>query len=94
MNGAEIKKAALNKAKQVAGAAAANGNGQKKRRKGQDLKPIITTEGQKSQDSSPASGSSYVHGLVCLPPEIALLSLVPGIACIAGPYDKARNTLP
>lgn len=62
MNGADIKKAALNKAKQVANVA--NGNGQKKRRKGQDLKPIITTENQKSQDSSPASASSLGHGLV------------------------------
>ena len=58
MNGADIKKAALNKAKQVANAA--NGNGQKKRRK--DLKPIITTESQKSGESSPNSASSYVHG--------------------------------
>lgn len=45
MNGADIKKAAINKAKAVA--QAANGNsGKAKRRKGQDLKPIITTEGQ------------------------------------------------
>ncbi|KAI9805386.1 MAG: serine/threonine protein kinase, CMGC group [Phylliscum demangeonii] len=43
MNGDTIKKAAINKAKQVA-SAAANGNGGKKRRKGQDLKPIITME--------------------------------------------------
>ena len=53
MNGTDIKKAAINKAKQVA--QAANGNGGKKRRKGQDLKPIITTEKQGSQDASPAS---------------------------------------
>ncbi|KAF2761157.1 putative serine protein kinase Sky1 [Pseudovirgaria hyperparasitica] len=60
MNGAsDIKKAAINKAKQVA--QAANGNGQKKRRKGQDLKPIITTDGQKSSDNSPASNYSYNH---------------------------------
>ena len=59
MNGGDIKKAAINKAKQVATAAnnAANGNGGKKRRKGTDLKPIITTEGPQSADSSPvASG--------------------------------------
>lgn len=63
MNGADIKKAAINKAKQVTGASAAtNGNGQKKRRKGQDLKPIITTESQKSGEGSPNSASSYVHG--------------------------------
>ncbi len=57
MNGSDIKKAAINKAKQVASAAnnAANGNGGKKRRKGQDLKPIITTEGQQSADASPQS---------------------------------------
>ena len=37
MNGADIKKAAINKAKAVA--QAANGNGGKKRRKGQDHDP-------------------------------------------------------
>ena len=57
MNGADIKKAAIQKAKQVAHAA--NGSGSKKRRKGQDLKPIITTEQRKSQEGSPASNSSY-----------------------------------
>jgi serine/threonine-protein kinase SRPK3 len=41
MNGAKV---AIDKAKKVA--QAANGNGNKKRRKGQDLKPIITSEGQ------------------------------------------------
>ena len=58
MNGNDIKKAAIHKAKQVATAAnnAANGNnGGKKRRKGQDLKPIITTEDQQSANSSPNS---------------------------------------
>ena len=52
-----MKKAAINKAKQVATAAgqAANGNGGKKRRKGQDLKPIITTEGPQSAEPSPSS---------------------------------------
>ncbi|KAL1650324.1 serine/threonine protein kinase, CMGC [Diplodia intermedia] len=55
MNGTDIKKAAINKAKQVA--QAANGNGGKKRRKGTDLKPIITTEQQK-QDQSPASSNN------------------------------------
>jgi serine/threonine-protein kinase SRPK3 len=53
MNGAEIKKAAINKAKQVVNNA--NSNGGKKRRKGQDLKPIITTENRSSQDNSPTS---------------------------------------
>lgn len=51
MNGSDIKKAAINKAKQVANAAASNGNSGKKRRK-QELKPIITTEQQKAQDAS------------------------------------------
>lgn len=57
MNGGDIKKAAINKAKQVATAAnnAANGNGGKKRRKGGDLKPIITTEGPQSEGSSPVT---------------------------------------
>ena len=48
MNGGDIKKQAINQAKKVATAAAntANGsNGQKKRRKGENLKPIITTDG-------------------------------------------------
>lgn len=59
MNGNDIKKAAINKAKQVASAAnnATNGNGGKKRRKGQDLKPIITTEGQQGTDLSPNSSA-------------------------------------
>jgi serine/threonine-protein kinase SRPK3 len=67
MNGTDIKKAAINKAKQVA--QAANGNGGKKRRKGQDLKPIITTEQQASQNaqnasSSPASTSAFNYKYV------------------------------
>ncbi|KAI9695242.1 MAG: serine/threonine protein kinase, CMGC group [Bogoriella megaspora] len=57
MNGTDIKKAAINKVKQAA-TAATNGNGGKKRRKGQDLKPIITTEAQKSEDASPASSTN------------------------------------
>ena len=57
MNGGDMKKAAINKAKQVATAAnnAANGNGGKKRRKGQDLKPIITTDGPQSAEPSPST---------------------------------------
>jgi hypothetical protein len=63
MNGTDIKKAAINKAKQVA--QAANGNGGKKRRKGQDLKPIITTEQQQgSQNASPASTGSFHYKYV------------------------------
>ncbi|KAI9803126.1 MAG: serine/threonine protein kinase, CMGC group [Piccolia ochrophora] len=70
MNGDAIKKAAINKAKQVAGAAT-NGNGGKKRRKGQDLKPIITTENQQAQDGANVSGafnlSNYVPGATSSP---------------------------
>lgn len=46
MNGTDLKKAAINQAKKVAttAALAANGNGQKKRRKGDNLKPIITSD--------------------------------------------------
>jgi hypothetical protein len=66
MNGADIKKAAINKAKQVAqaanGSGGSGGNGGKKRRKGGDLKPIITTEQRKSQEASPASSTnSFSH---------------------------------
>jgi hypothetical protein len=62
MNGGDIKKAAINKAKQVATAAnnAANGNGGKKRRKGTDLKPIITTDGPRSVENSPTSGNPNI----------------------------------
>lgn len=70
MNGGDMKKAAINKAKQVATAAnnAANGNGGKKRRKGQDLKPIITTDGPQSAEPSPnttvnSSSLTYVCNL-------------------------------
>ncbi|KAK3049432.1 serine/threonine protein kinase, CMGC [Extremus antarcticus] len=61
MNGSEsIKKAAINKAKQVASAASSNGsssNNGKKRRK-QDLKPIITTEQQQVAGGNPYSAQS------------------------------------
>jgi hypothetical protein len=47
MEGVDLTKTILNKGKQMANvaAAAANGNGGKKRRKGTDLKPILTNEG-------------------------------------------------
>lgn len=62
MNGAEMKKAAINKAKAVAQAAAQNGSGSKKRRKGQDLKPIITTEkGQEASPTSSVNSYNYPH---------------------------------
>ena len=68
MNGGDIKKAAINKAKQVATAAnnAANGNGGKKRRKGQDLKPIITTEDQQNADAG-LSNTANVNKLRSVP---------------------------
>lgn len=59
MNGTDIKKAAINKAKQVA--QAANGNGGKKRRKGQDLKPIITTEQQAAGQSAAPGGQGAFY---------------------------------
>jgi hypothetical protein len=60
MNGGDIKKAAINKAKQVASAAkdTANGSGGKKRRKGTDLKPIITTDGVQSAEASPITATN------------------------------------
>ncbi|KAK5125744.1 hypothetical protein LTR85_012018 [Meristemomyces frigidus] len=63
MNGSDsIKKAAINKAKQVASAATNNGNGGKKRRKQvlyqESLKPIITTEGQQATGGNPYSGQA------------------------------------
>ncbi|KAL5388351.1 hypothetical protein DPSP01_002926 [Paraphaeosphaeria sporulosa] len=64
MNGADIKKAAINKAKQVA--QAANGNGGKKRRKA-DLKPIITTSDGHQQEE--ASGAFHYN--VQQPPSTA-----------------------
>ncbi|KAK1911817.1 hypothetical protein P3342_013122 [Pyrenophora teres f. teres] len=59
MNGTDMKKAAINKAKQVANAA--NSNGGKKRRKGQDLKPIITSENQGGQNTSPSGSTPSFH---------------------------------
>lgn len=54
MNGSDIKKAVKTQAQKVAttAAMAANtSNGQKKRRKGDNLKPIITTDGHPSQSN-------------------------------------------
>ncbi|KAF2453390.1 kinase-like domain-containing protein [Lineolata rhizophorae] len=63
MNGAsDIKKAAINKAKQVAQAANGGGNGGKKRRKGTDLKPIITTEGQQAAAATGAAQATNAAG--------------------------------
>lgn len=51
MEGIDLTKAVLNKGKQMAGvaASAANGNGGKKRRKGTDLKPIVTNDGKSGE---------------------------------------------
>lgn len=58
MNGADLKKVAI-KAKEVA--QVANGNGQKKRRKGQDLKPIITPEQQAGGGADAAADPAGMH---------------------------------
>jgi hypothetical protein len=66
MNGADIKKAVTNQAKKVATTAAiaanGNGNGQKKRRKGDNLKPIITSEnaGSSLHESPTQADAEYV----------------------------------
>jgi serine/threonine-protein kinase SRPK3 len=64
MNGTDLKKAALNQAKKVAttAAQAASSNGQKKRRKGDNLKPIITTDGQAGANASPETASANPAG--------------------------------
>lgn len=64
MNGSDIKKQAINQAKKVATAAVntANGNGQKKRRKGDNLKPIITTDGPVTPDTAHPSSSNNPAG--------------------------------
>lgn len=66
MNGGDLKKAVINKGKQMASvaSAAANGNGSKKRRKGTDLKPIVTNENM-AVDSN--SGSTSSQGYLFLP---------------------------
>jgi serine/threonine-protein kinase SRPK3 len=65
MNGSDIKKQAINQAKKVATTAAntANGsNAQKKRRKGENLKPIITTDGQTPAEAAKHTPSSNPAG--------------------------------
>lgn len=57
MNGNEsLKQAAINKAKQVANMSAQNGQNNGKKRRKQDLKPIITTE---QQAAAQAAGNPY-----------------------------------
>ncbi|KAF2743093.1 serine/threonine-protein kinase SRPK2 [Sporormia fimetaria CBS 119925] len=88
MNSNDLKKAAINKAKAVAHAA--NGGSGKKRRKGQDLKPIITTEQQKSQDGSPASAGSYQYKSVT--PQSSLQHRLPR-ALLRDPWSIFGETL-
>ncbi|KAJ5886068.1 Protein kinase dsk1 [Penicillium subrubescens] len=59
MEGIDLTKAVLNKGKQMASvaASAANGNGGKKRRKGTDLKPIVTNDA-KSGEAGEATEST------------------------------------
>jgi len=54
MNSDQIKRVAISKAKSVAAAATSSGNkvNGKSRRKGTDLKPIITTENQHDAEDS------------------------------------------
>lgn len=60
-NGSEsLKKQAINKAKQVASSAVPTSNGNGKKRRKQDLKPIITTENQQN-----AAGNPYRYVAPC-----------------------------
>lgn len=64
MNGEQLKKATISKVKAVASAASPSANGQKKRRKGQDLKPIITNDGPGAGSTAKAQSGipdSYVN---------------------------------
>ncbi|KAJ5773691.1 hypothetical protein N7457_008587 [Penicillium paradoxum] len=63
MEGVDLTKAMLNKGKQMANvaASAANGSAGKKRRKGTDLKPILTNEG------NPAPGASSTESTGAIP---------------------------
>ncbi|ODM19669.1 hypothetical protein SI65_04654 [Aspergillus cristatus] len=60
MDGVDITKAVLNKGKQMAtvAASAANGNGGKKRRKGTDLKPIVTNDPNSPAVDQPTSAEA------------------------------------
>jgi len=55
MNGSDLKNKVAQKAKQAVAnvqGATSNGSANGKKRRKQELKPIITTEGQKADDSS------------------------------------------
>jgi serine/threonine-protein kinase SRPK3 len=76
MNGGDIKKAVINKGKQMASvaSAAANGNGGKKRRKGTDLKPIVTNENTTmadTNDMNSTSNQAYVLLFLIIPAPIS-----------------------
>ncbi|KAJ5667762.1 Protein kinase dsk1 [Penicillium maclennaniae] len=66
MEGVDLTKAMLNKGKQIASvaASAANGNGGKKRRKGTDLKPIVTNEaaGEPTESTGAAPTNAKAMG--------------------------------
>ncbi|KAJ5594684.1 uncharacterized protein N7459_000892 [Penicillium hispanicum] len=64
MEGVDLTKAMLNKGKQMASVAAstANGNGGKKRRKGTDLKPIVTNEANPAAgEATESTGAAPAH---------------------------------
>jgi serine/threonine-protein kinase SRPK3 len=62
MDGVDITKAVFNKGKQMAGVATstANGDGSKKRRKGTDLKPIVTNDQPGSMAEGGSASERYV----------------------------------
>ncbi|KAJ5550239.1 hypothetical protein N7461_004937 [Penicillium sp. DV-2018c] len=62
MEGVDLTKAMLNKGKQMPNvtSATANGNGGKKRRKGTDLKPILTNEGNPAPGAPSAASTGTV----------------------------------
>ncbi len=65
MNGTDIKKQAINQAKKDANAATNTpnvSNGQKKRRKGENLKPIITTDGPVAVETSHTTLGTHTAG--------------------------------
>lgn len=95
MNGGDIKKAVINKGKQMASvaSAAANGNGSKKRRKGTDLKPIVTNENM-AVDSNSGSTSSqgYLFLLNFFINILSDLFSVPAASSL--PHQKAAYGIP
>jgi hypothetical protein len=78
MDGVDITKAVINKGKQMASVAAnaANGNGGRKKRKGTDLKPIVTNDGASPTiDPSATTTEGYASLLLfssVVSPEVVL----------------------